>query len=138
MIREPAPRLQSVINYLRVNPTDALGPVPWVWLKSVLARTESEYCEIEQAWFSRVGGATRCILRFSDYVRDLEGAMKKVYRECLDSESVPVHVPHSHPPRERTNYLVNRSLAQLDIDEVALNTRLSSYIDWCRGSPGKT
>jgi len=32
MIREPAPRLQSGINYLRVNPTDALGPVPWVWL----------------------------------------------------------------------------------------------------------
>lgn len=138
MIREPAPRLQSAINYLRVNPTDAAGPVPWGWLSATLARTESDYCEIEQAWFSRQGGAIRCVIRFSEYVRDLETAMMKVYRECLDCVSVPTHVPKNHPPRQRTNYLVNRSLTQLGIDEAVLNAGLSSYVAWCTGSSSES
>jgi len=134
MIREPAPRLQSAVNFLRANPLDAtLGAVPWAWLSQTLARTEPSYCESEQVWFTRQGGARRCVLRFSDYVRDLEAAMSKVYRECLDSSRLPPHVPRSHPPRERTNYLLNRSLEQVGVDEAVLNARLSSYIAWCRG-----
>jgi hypothetical protein len=59
--------------------------------------------------------------------------MAQVYRECLDITPLPPHVPRVHPPRERTHYLLNRSLAQLGIDEASLNARLSRYVEWCKG-----
>ena len=137
MIREPVPRLQSAVNFLRANPVDAtLGCVPWRWLGDGLVRSEASYNELEQAWFSREGGARRCVLRFSEYVRDLEAAMSKVYRECLDTDHLPPHVPRAHPPRERTNYLLNRSLEQVGVDQAAFEARLADYIAWCRASDG--
>ena len=137
MIRPPAPRLRSAINYLRVNPTDrVLGPPPWSWLGEAIVRAEVEYCEQEMEWFRREDGPRRCVLRFSEYTADLEGAMAKVYRECLDTPTLPGFVPREHSPRERTDYLIDRSLAELRIDEEALNARLADYIDWCRAEPG--
>lgn len=136
MIRDPAPRLQSAVNYLRANPHDAtIGPVPWAWLGATVAGAEVRYCEQEQAWFTRPDGPRRCVLRFTDYVADLERAMSRVYRECLDEPTLPPHVPRVHPPRERTNYLLNRSLAQVGIDEQALNARLADYRAWCGVTP---
>jgi hypothetical protein len=138
VIREPAPRLRSAINYLRVNPADpVLGPIPWAWLAAALERTETAYCEVEQAWFTQKCGTRRCVVRFSEFVRELEAAMRRVYRCCLDTDELPPHVPTSHAPRERTNYSVNRTLAELGIDEDALNVRLASYIAWCRGNEGE-
>jgi hypothetical protein len=133
MIREPAPRLQSGVNFLRANPMDAtIGQVPWVWLAEGLVRSEIAYCEQEQAWFTRDDGPRRCVLRFSEYVRDLEGTMGKVYRECLDTEELPSHVPRQHPPRKRTQYLLDRSLAQVGVNQAELDARLAPYIEWCR------
>ncbi len=137
MIREPAPRFQSGVNFLRANPRDpVLGNTPWVWLGAGLVRTEVAYCVAEQDWFTRTGGARRTVLRFTEYVRNLEEAMGKVYRECLDTPELPSHVPRQHPPRERTNYLLNRSLASVGVDEAALNATLADYIRWCRGEAG--
>ena len=133
MIRDPAPRLQSGVNFLRANPGEPmLGQVPWPWLGAALAVSEAEYCRIEQAWFTRRGGARRTVLRFSEYVRDLESAMRKLYGECRDQDELPPHVPRAPPPRERTNYLLNRSLAQVGVDEAKLNAHLADYIAWCR------
>jgi hypothetical protein len=132
IIRDPAPRIRSAINYMRVNPADpALGPVPWAWLAPAIARTEIDYCEAEQAWFTRTSGARRCVIRFSVFVQDLETAMRRVYRCCCDAEALPPHVPTRHAPRERQRYTVNRTLAELGIDEAALRSRLASYIAWC-------
>jgi len=134
MIREPAPRLRSTVNYLRTNPFDPiLGPVPWAWLSEGLLRSEVRYCEVEQDWFTRSDDARRCVLRFSEYVADLDGSLARVYRDCLDLE-MPANRPTSHTKRNRTNYLVDRSLADLGVDESALNTRLAAYIEWCRAS----
>jgi hypothetical protein len=133
MIREPAPRLQSSINFLRSNVMDpTIGQVPWAWLAEALVRSEIAYCEQEQEWFTRSDGARRCVLRFSEYVRDLEGAMRKVYRECLDSEALPPHVPRQHPARKRSQYRVDRSLSQVGVSEAELDARLAPYIAWCR------
>jgi len=133
MIREPASRLRSCINFLRVNPMDpALGPVPWPWLSRIVVDIEREYCLIEKEWFSREGGARRCVVRFSEYRVDLEAAMRKVYSECLDVEVLPPHVPRVHTPRKRTEYLVDRSLENLGIDSEGLSEELADYIEWCR------
>jgi len=138
MIREPAPRLQSGINFLRASPLGAaFVSVPWIWLAEALSQSEATYCELEQEWFNRKDGARRCVLRFSDYVRDLEGAMTQVYRECLDTDELPAHVPRVHEPRDRTNYLLDRSLAEVGVDEDALNARLAGYIAWCRGEESR-
>ena len=60
--------------------------------------------------------------------------MSRVFRECLDVDVLPDHVPRAHAPRVRTNYLLDRSLAQLDIAEADLNTRLAAYRAWCRSA----
>lgn len=133
MIREPAARLQSAINYIRVNPHDsALGPPPWRWLAEALTRTETDYCEVEQAWFSRKDGAKRYVIRFADFVADLQPAMLGVYGFCFGDIALPPHVPQQHPARERKNYRINRSLADLGVDELQLKSRLASYIAWCK------
>jgi hypothetical protein len=72
------------------------------------------------------------VVRFSEYVRDLEGTMTKVYRECLDTPDLPPHAPRTHAPRVRTNYILDRSLEDVGIDERALEDRLAGYIAWCR------
>jgi len=132
LLRDPAKRLQSGINYLRVNPSDpAMGPPPWYWLAAWLLKTESDYCQIEQAWYTQKGGARRCVVRFTDFVNDLEGTLQRVYRECLDQDHLPPHVPRQHPPRERKRYSVNYSLAELGINERELRQQLADYIAWC-------
>jgi hypothetical protein len=134
MIRDPAPRLQSTVNFLRSTPFDESmgGPAPWAWLGAAVAKSETAYCEIEQDWFTREPGPRRCVVRFADYVRDLEGAMTQIYRECLDSPTLPPWVPRTHEPRKRHGYTYDRSLAAVGIDEAALEQRLASYIAWCR------
>ena len=133
MIREPAARLQSAINYIRVNPHDcAFGPPPWGLLADALTRTETDYCEVEQDWFSRKDGAKRYVIRFTDFVANLQTAMLGVYVFCFGDTVLPPHVPHEHPPRERKNYRINRSLADLGVDESQLKSRLTSYIAWCK------
>ncbi len=133
VVREPLSRLQSGINYLRVNPADpVLGPVPWEWLTATLTETESLYCEVEQAWFDEEGQTNRCVIRFSEFVKDLPTAMTKVYAECCNRDKVPPHVPDDHMPRERKNYSVNRSLEELGVDQEAIRTRLADYIQWVK------
>lgn len=80
---------------------------------------------------SRRDGARRCVIPFDAYVRDLEGTMQKVFQECMDKD-LPAHVPRSHAPRQRSNYSIDRSLAQLGVDEHALGERFSAYNQWCR------
>lgn len=134
VIREPRGRLQSGINFLRVQPSEPLlGPVPWPWLVDFAQGPESAYNEIEMEWYRRSGGARRCIVRFVDYVRDLEGTLARIYRECLGSEALPPHLPREHAPRKRTDYLVDRTPEQLGIDITELERRQASYIRWCRG-----
>ncbi len=133
MIRAPEKRLQSGINYLRVNPLDStLGPPLWSCLVGGIVRTEIDYCDAEMAWFTGPTGPTRCVVRFTDYVADLPGTMKRIYAECLDGP-VPAHVPTAHPPRRRAQYRVDRSLPALGVDVVALNARLAGYLGWCGG-----
>lgn len=131
IIRDPVSRLRSAINYLRVNPPDPiLGPVPWEWLAAGLIQTEIDYCLAEQGWFTQNGKGTRCVVRFSKFVNDLEGTMHKVYKCCLDANELPPHVPKTHEPRERKNYSVNRTLAELGVDEAELRAQLAPYIAW--------
>jgi hypothetical protein len=134
VIREPAARLQSGINFLRVNPAaPGLGPVPWAWLSATLAETEREYSLVEQAWFTRPDGPRRCVVRFDEFVHDLQSAMRRVCRVCFDEDALPAHIPQNHPPRDRKNYTVNRSLAELGIDADAYRQSLAAYIAWCCG-----
>ena len=82
-------------------------------------------------WFRHTEGPQRCVVRFDQYLRDLEGTMRTVYRECLGRELSP-HVPRTHAARLRSNYSVDRSLTQLGVDESALKQRLAAYCRWCQ------
>lgn len=134
MIRMPSSRLQSMVNFLWCNLVELpIGKPPWPWIAEGLARTEMDYNRVEQAWFTRSDGPQRCVLRFTDYVRDLEGTMRTVYAACFDEETLPDFVPREHAPRERKNYLVDRSLAQLGIDGAAYEAAQPEFVAWCRG-----
>lgn len=132
VIRQPGPRLQSAINFLRANPVDdTLGPPAWTWLAAGLRESETRYNAVEMDFFTRPEGPRRCVIRFVDFVNDLEGSMRRAYGELLDQPALPAHVPRAHPPRKRTDYLLNRSLAQLGIDEAALHREQAEYVAWC-------
>lgn len=132
VLRAPEKRIQSIINFHRCQPTISPCPAPaWPWLVQLAMEVEPEYCDVEMAWFLRADGPRRCIVPFDAYVRDLEGTMHAVYRLCMNAE-LPPHVPRVHAPRVRTNYSVDRSLAQLGVDEGALKRRLEAYGRWCR------
>jgi hypothetical protein len=133
VIREPVSRIRSGINYMRVNPPDpVLGPVPWSWLTDTLIHTEVFYSQVEQKWFTAESNGRRSVIRFTDFVADLESSMKQVYRDCFNSDELPAHIPANHPPREREHYTVNRTLADLGVDEGELKNTLKEYIDWCQ------
>lgn len=135
MLRPPARRLQSMINFLWCNPIDpTLGKPEWPPLVQGLTRLELDYNRAEHDWFTRADGPRRCVLRFDDYVRDLEGTMAEVYRACFDLDELPPHVPREHAPRERKNYSVNRSLAQLGVDGAAYEAAQPEFVAWCRGA----
>ena len=132
MVRHPTPRFRSAINFLRANPIDAvMGHPPWAWMGRGLLQCEVAYCREEQAWHTREDGPRRCVLAFSHYVRDLEGTLEKVYRECLDIDTLPAHVPREHTPRKRTDYLFDRTLAQAGVSEEEVETALADFIAWC-------
>lgn len=131
VLRAPERRLQSLINFLRCQGTVAPCPaVPWPWLVEYACTAEVAYCETEQAWFQEPAGPRRCVVRFDDYLRDLPGTMQAVYRACLDRDLSP-HVPRVHAARVRSDYSVDRSLAELGVDEAALKERLAAYRRWC-------
>lgn len=132
IIREPAPRIRSHINYLRASAFDpALPPAPWAWMAELAIATEIAYCDREMEWYRRGGQARRCVIPFVEYRDDLESVLTRMYRECFDSE-VPPEVPTEHAPRVRTEYLVNRTLEELGIDRDELDARCAAYIEWCR------
>lgn len=134
VVRAPDKRLQSVVNFLRCQAT--ISPCPamaWNWVVPHALAVEEEYCRNEMDWFRR-SGARRTVIPFDAYVRDLEGTMRTVYRDCLDAEPSP-HVPRTHSPRERGGYSVDRSLTQLGVDAEAFNRRLEAYQRWSRGEP---
>jgi len=135
MVRAPEKRFQSLINFMRCGVTIApCLPTPWPWIVEYVCTSEVLYCEMEMAWYESPDGPRRCVVRFDDYVKDLEGTMRKVYRECLDRELSP-HVPLTHAARARTNYSVDRSLEQLGVDEAAVKKRLEAYGRWCKSAP---
>jgi hypothetical protein len=41
------------------------------------------------------------LIRFKDFVADLEGTMLSLCRDCFGDEALPAHVPTEHTPRER-------------------------------------
>ena len=131
VLRAPERRLQSLINFLRCQGTVAPCPaVPWPWLVEYACTAEVAYCETEQTWFQEPARPRRCVVRFDDYLRDLPGTMQAVYHACLDRDLSP-HVPRVHAARVRSDYSVDRSLAELGVDEAALKERLAAYRRWC-------
>lgn len=133
VVRAPHKRLQSIINFHRVQPLPpGVDPPRWSWLARESLEIEIDYCEREMAWFEQPEGPRRTVVRFDDYVRDLAGTMQHIYRDCLDQNEPSPHVPRSHAERERSNYTIDRSLAQLGIDSAWLAQRLEPYIAWCR------
>jgi len=138
IVRSPTQRLRSMINFLWTSPNEMrLASPPWRWLAEGLARSEVNYNRNERAWFTRANGPRRCVLRFDDFVRDLEGTLSAVYRDCLDHPTLPAHVLRTHAPRRRTGYTVDRSLESLGIDPDAYLAAQADYVAWCadRGAP---
>ncbi len=138
MTRQPSKRLRSMINFLWSNPMEpALGKPAWRFLVEGLAETERLYNQREMQWFGQAGqtdGPRRLALPFDAYVRDLESTMRAVYAHCFDEETLPDGVPTAHAPRERKNYSVDRSFAQLGLDGAAYDAAQPEYTAWCRGA----
>ncbi len=136
VIRSPAARLRSTLNYLRLSPDFfGLGPMPWPWIAATTS-AEIAYNRAEMAWFSREDGVRRCVARFDELVRDLPGALRRIYG-ALGADGPPPEVRREHAPaHHRGAYTVDHSLEALGIDVAALEAELADYRAWCRWEPG--
>lgn len=134
VLRAPDKRLSSVIHHYHAQPVPALaGPSPWGWIVDTTLTLEPQYNEAEMAFFTKAGPARRVMVRFDDYVRDLEGTMRKVYQDCLDQLEPSPHVPRVHAPRAHAKYSVDYSLAELGVDRDAFLARNAAWTAWVKG-----
>ncbi len=132
MIRDPAKRIQSTLNFHRCQPGDGLvGPPRWSELVAYDLPEEITYCKDEQQWFMYGNRKNRMVIRFEDYRRDLPGSLRRVYQELLGMAERPQ--PAEHASRKRSGYSVDRSLEQMGVDPAALEVELADYRRWCAG-----
>lgn len=130
MVREPTQRIRSMINYLYVQPADPyFPPLPWSWVVERALCMEEAYCHDERAWLSRPEATRHSVVRFEDYVKDLQGTLARVYTEGLGM-SPPEVLPEVHAHRARSGYTVDKTLPELDVDVAALKERLAAPIQW--------
>ena len=132
VIRAPAARLKSTLNYLRVGPDFfGLGPMPWPWIAQI-APAEMAYNRAEMEWFTRDDGVRRCVIPFDELVSDLPETLRRIYRTCLDADGPPPEVPLAHPPRHTGAYSIDHSLDALGFDVGVIEAELADYRAWCR------
>lgn len=129
VLRDPAGRAQSMVNFVRAHPTVAPSPhVPWPWIVAQVGDADHPYNAAEMAFFSSLPAERRCIVDFEDYVRDLEGTLARVYAEALHWP--PPAARPEHEPRHRAGYRIDRSLAQLGLDTPALAAERARFEAW--------
>ncbi|VEU35644.1 unnamed protein product [Pseudo-nitzschia multistriata] len=158
ILRDPCERLRSGINYMAVNPTlyasDPRQQIPWAAFAEALGETEAQYCERELQWFGGTGGdeSDRLAVTFDSFVADRGKAMGEIVNWLgLVPEDDPGEVAiastsqakKSKSPRKKKTpsassaatkkaYRIDRSLAELGVDEKAYRERLSDYLAWIK------
>ncbi len=129
VLRDPAKRAQSMVNFVRAHPTVAPSPhVPWPWIVRQALDADRDYNLAEVAFFSSLPPRRRCIIDFDAYVDDLEGTLSRVYAEALHWPP-PDQRPH-HEARHRAGYRIDRSLASLGLDTPTLAAERAGFEHW--------
>jgi hypothetical protein len=130
VLRHPSKRIRSIVNFFRVAPEVCRnGAIPWPWLVHFGQTVEVDYCLYEKEWFeARPDKVT--VIRFRDYVADIEQTLTTIYDRCLPHLDPKGFIHQAHVTRKRNGYSVDRSYAQLGIDEAALLEPLQAYIAW--------
>ncbi|HCH65615.1 MAG: hypothetical protein CL927_02000 [Deltaproteobacteria bacterium] len=130
VLRHPSQRIRSIVNFFRVAPEVCRnGAIPWPWLVHYGQTVEVDYCLYEQEWYqARTDRVT--VIRFRDYVAQLEETLKRIYERGLPHIDPTGFIPTTHAKRKRSGYSVDRSYAQMQVDEEALLAPLQDYIAW--------
>ena len=105
------------------------GAIPWSWLVHYGKTVEVEYCLYEKEWYE-AHPDNSTVIRFRDYVADLEQTLKTIYERCLPHVDSEGFIHQTHVQRKRTEYSVDRSYEQLHMDEKVLLEPLKDYISW--------
>ena len=130
ILRHPSHRIRSIVNFFRVAPEICRnGAIPWSWLVHYGQTVEVDYCLYEKEWYQARPDNTT-VIRFRDYVANIEDTMKVIYERCLPNVDSDGFVLQTHTKRKRSGYSIDRSYAQLNMDEDALLEPLQDYIAW--------
>ena len=78
-----------------------------------LSFPQIRYANQEKEWYQKEDGSNKFVVRFHEYVKDLEGTMKYIYMNGMNGKEVPDHIPKEHPYRNRKKYSMNRLLLLL-------------------------
>jgi hypothetical protein len=134
VLRHPSKRIRSIINFFRVAPEVCKnGAIPWDWLVHYGQTVEVDYCLYEKEWYE-AHPDNSTVIRFKDYVADLEGTLTTIYERCLPHVDSEGFIHQTHAERKRTGYSVDRSYAELNMDETLLLEPLQEYIAWVEQS----
>mmetsp|Transcript_6315 Transcript_6315/g.9581 ORF Transcript_6315/g.9581 Transcript_6315/m.9581 type:complete len:483 (-) Transcript_6315:73-1521(-) len=142
MARRPHQSMQSGMNFIHSSYRPIIGRLNWDYIVNGFFAGIGNYCERELEVFGQeergkegekagYGGAKWCVVRFDDYVVDLEVIMKHIYKVCWDGKEIPASIPLKHAPRKRHGYSFNRSLEDVGIDVEKFKKNLERYYEFC-------
>mmetsp|Transcript_25724 Transcript_25724/g.35682 ORF Transcript_25724/g.35682 Transcript_25724/m.35682 type:complete len:440 (+) Transcript_25724:367-1686(+) len=132
MVRPPDRVIQSFINFVHSFPHDPLGVPNFQWQVESQCYNTVNYLEKEMEWYTKKDGVKKTVIRFNDYIKNLEGTLQYLYKQCLDGKEIPEDVPRVHTERRRGNYMINRSLKDLGVNEEQVRVRLAQYYEWTK------
>lgn len=167
ILRDPCSRLRSGINYMAVNPTiyshDSSQRIPWKALAEGLHETEAQYCEREMEWFCHTSNKSgdemgksnheRLAVAFDSFAANKDRTIGKIidWTGLRDQGKVTIGIgddakkkPQLPPWKKKaptvaqtSAYRIDRSLAELGVDEDAYRKRLGDYLSWMKDVSSK-
>mmetsp|Transcript_6255 Transcript_6255/g.9471 ORF Transcript_6255/g.9471 Transcript_6255/m.9471 type:complete len:480 (-) Transcript_6255:30-1469(-) len=142
MARRPHQSCQSGMNFIHSGLHPVLGRLNWRFICEGFLAGAGSYCDREMEVFGgrekgREGeergyaGKVWCVVRFEDYIVDLEAIIKYIYKCCWNGKAIPACVPIQHTPRRRHGYSFNRSLADVGADIDEMKKVWPEYYEFC-------
>lgn len=131
VLRDPEKRLESLLNFMIANrllvAEAPLTPTSEQILATgeAMTRLEIDYIREEREFFDNDddGKARKISIKFDEYVKDTESAIKKCYAIINDDKKVPEEISEAivrgkeeHKNRSKMTYRIKLSLAEFGVD----------------------
>ena len=140
IIRHPVSRLHSFVNYAHIVFTfEEKVPISWECLVQFAINRVLLHSEHELDFFYYKYKKQKIVITFDKYIEDLSSTLEQIYKSCnidpvpalvLERAAILEKTTHDRTEKRKINNKNYKSLASLKIDELEIEQKLKSYIQW--------